>query len=92
MASKILINDLIASKIITSGNQLLRREKLLFASVYKTMELIFTPLGEDYLEDKKTAVANYSQAKSMDIYDVDKNADGILDPKETSTRTGRLLR
>jgi len=92
IAGKALIADLISSKVITSGNQILRREKFMMASCYKTVEIIFTPLGEDYAEDKKTAIDNYRAAKSLDIYDVDQNNNAILETKETAVRTGVLSR
>lgn len=91
-AAEIIIQDLIKKRVIIAPEQILDRRKFIGASVCKTAEIIYTAFGNDYLEQKKEAVAEYSRRLDISQYSVDGNNDAILDPVESQVRQGWLSR
>jgi hypothetical protein len=91
-ASKVLIDDLISSAVINSGDNLLERHKMMPACVMKTAEIVFNAFGDDYQDNKKEARIEYKSRIKKDIFSVDRNEDGMLSVEESRTRQGRLRR
>jgi hypothetical protein len=60
--------------------------------VSKTAELIYSGLGDDYIDQKTAARNEYKSRLKKDIFKTDKNANGILEPFEERVRQGRLHR
>jgi len=91
-AGELIVRDLIAQKIIYAKGQILERNSFMLASVSKVAELIFTSFGDDYIDQKNAARAEYEKRLNKGIYDVDLNGDGELDPREMVTRQGFMSR
>ncbi len=91
-ASKLLIDDLVAAKVINSGDNILERRNLNMVCVSKTAEIIFNAFGDDYKDNKNAARIEYRSRIKKDIFGVDRNADARLSIEESRLRQGRLLR
>ena len=91
-AAEIIIQDMVADGIILNGGQLLSREKIRLAAICKVAELIFGALGDDYENDRIKARNEYKSRLSRGVYDVDINANAILDKQETKRITGFMSR
>jgi hypothetical protein len=91
-AAEVIIADLVKKRVIIAPEQILDRRKFIGASVCKVAEIIFTAFGNDYLEQKKEASAEYHRRLDISQYSVDANSNAILEPVETQTRQGWLSR
>lgn len=91
-AAEIIVADLTKKRIIIAPEQILDRRKFIGASVCKVAEIIYTAFGNDYLEQKKEAAAEYYKRLDMSQYAIDTNGDAILEPAELQTRQGWLSR
>ena len=89
-ASRLVIEDLIQRKVITSQAQILDRRKMESMTVAKTAEIIYTLLGDDYKD--QTAAANKEYLRRIDgqILSIDINNDGDLSVQEGRFRQGYL--
>jgi hypothetical protein len=61
-------------------------------TVSKTAELIYTMLGDDYVDQRREANGEYSRRKKLNILNIDSNGDGDLSVKERQNRQGFLYR
>ena len=91
-AAEIIIADLIKKRVIISQEQILDRRKFIGASVCKVAEIVFTAFGNDYIEQKREAAAEYIKRLDLSQYSVDSNSNAILEPRELQTRQGWLSR
>ena len=92
-ATEVCIDDLISKGVITNGNQLLDSERLKTPIVSKTAEISFAMLGfDEYEDDRKRARNEYKARLNKDIFNTDRNANALLDDKETNVRQGRMWR
>lgn len=91
-AAKIIVKDLIAKKVIKSGDQILCKEDLYLASVQKVAQIIYNNLGDDYTDQYKAAEKEYKERLSKAYVMVDVDADGRLDKHEQTPFIGRLYR
>lgn len=91
-AAEIIIADLIKKRVIIAPEQILDRRKFIGASVCKVAEIIYTAFGNDYIEQKREAAAEYLKRLDLSQYSVDSNSNAILEPVETQVRQGWLSR
>lgn len=91
-AAELLTQDLIKAEIINHKEQILVKEEFCLASVQKVAELIYNGMGDDYLDQKVSAQAEYKSRLNKSIYRVDTNESAILDIKEDAARSGFLSR
>ena len=91
-ASELLVQDLIANKVIDWSGQILVREEFSLACVQKVAELVFNALGDDYLDQKDRAQAEYKRRLDKSVYRIDQNADAILSKGESTNRVGFMSR
>lgn len=91
-ASELLIDDLIANQIIDQKGQVLVREEFMKACVYKVAQIIFTELGDDYIDQADRAEREYKKRLDKSIYRIDRNQDGLLNRDEQSARVGFMSR
>lgn len=91
-AAEMIIKDLKKKQIISAAGQILERDDYRLASVSKTAQIIFTAMGDDYLDDLVEARKEYDSRLDSSIHKIDRNADGILDEKEKFVRSGFMTR
>lgn len=91
-ASEILVDDLISSKVINSGDNLLERRKLMPSCVSKTAEIVFNAFGDDYKDNKQDARVEYKSRIKKDLFSVDRDGDARLSVSESKIRQGALVR
>jgi hypothetical protein len=92
VASELIIQDLKRKNVILGKEQILERSILVPASVSKVAELLFNAFGRDYNDSREAAKNNYDKRIDLSQYIIDKNSDGIPDPKEITHRQGWLSR
>jgi hypothetical protein len=91
-AAEILIRDLKKKQIIKDGAQILDREDYRLPAASKAAQIIFTAMGDDYVDNVGSAKAEYDSRLEASIHKIDRDADGILDEEEKFTRSGYLTR
>lgn len=92
MSAKIIEKDLIAKDLIVSKDQLLDKDDLELASIYKTAELVFNSLGDDYKDDATKSEKKYWSRLNNAFPKVDRNANATLDDQEKKPAQSRLYR
>lgn len=91
-AAEVIIADLIKKRVVIAPEQILDRRKFIGASVCKAAEIIYTAFGNDYIEQKREAAAEYLKRLDLSQYSTDLNNNAILEPVELQTRQGWLSR
>lgn len=92
IAADRIAKDLLKGGWIFSKDQILDYELFNEASVQKTAEIIFSGLGDNYIETAKQARASYLSAIKLKRYNIDKNADGNVSSPERVFSTGYMYR
>ncbi len=87
MAAEHIVRDLQKNGIIKSRSQILDASKLVDASCHKVAELIYSSLGEPYLEQLKWSRQAYKEASNVKFFNTDLNANGRLDTAERREST-----
>jgi hypothetical protein len=87
MAAEHIVRDLQKNGIIKSRSQIVDSSKLTDASCHKVAELIYSSLGDAYLEQLKWARQSYKEASQVKFFNVDVNGNGRLDSIERSFST-----
>jgi hypothetical protein len=88
LAAEEIIRDLRKDKVIQSANQVLNWEMFVDASVHKTAKIIYSAFGDDYKDNRETANAEYHSAMNKQIFEIDEDGDGRLDPCEKILTSG----
>lgn len=91
-AAEIIVRDLIAQQVIFSKGQILERQSFTLSSVSKVSEIIYNSFGDDYLDQKKSAMDEYTKRLQKSIFDVDLNGDAELSLGEMNSRQGFMNR
>jgi hypothetical protein len=91
-ASSLLVEDLIDNGIIIDAGQILIRSDYKNANVQKTAELIYSAFGDDFVDQKAAAQAEYKRRLDKKIHRVDKNNNAIEDQVEIKNESGFLKR
>lgn len=91
-ATKQVIRDLKGQDVIASGNQILDVEVMKLPAIHKAAELIYSALGQDWAEEREQAKFRNRDSMKIELFNVDKNEDAVLDAKEMRTRVGTLTR
>lgn len=82
LAAEEIIRDLRKKKVILSRNQILDFESFNDAAIHKCAEIIMRALGEDYADERASAIEDYNEALDKVYFPVDKDGDGRLDTVE----------
>lgn len=88
LAAEILIADLIRQHYINSGNQIFAYEQFNFAAIHKVAEIIFDAFGDNYADQKVSAMKNYKLHLNQGVFVIDRNQDGHRSQYERSRVTG----
>ena len=88
LAAEILIADLIRQNYINSGNQIFAYEQFNFAAIHKVAELVFEAFGDNFTDQKASAIKNYKMHMKQGIYVIDRNEDGHKTEYERSRVVG----
>jgi len=91
-AADLITQDLISSEVISWKGQLLVRDEFTLASIQKVAELIFNALGDDYLDQRDRAQAEYKRRLDKSSYRIDANSNALLSPAEAVSRSGFMRR
>jgi len=93
-AHDIIVNDLMANKVLDNGNRVLSRENIVLTSVAKVAEIIYTMLGDDYLDQKINANKEYIKRlhSCLPKVDINDNAREDIPEMDRGFTTGRLSR
>lgn len=91
-ATKEVLADLKARKILTNEGQLLSLDPIAEPAAYKTLALIYFNLGEDYNDKYEKALNMYNTLLRNDLFPIDQDNNAVLDPDEQVTMNGRLFR
>lgn len=85
-AAEVLVKDLKSEGHIVDPGQIMSRKDYRLASVAKTAQIIFTPMGDDYSDQLETATKDYWQRLNVGVHKVDNNKTAILDKDEKKYR------
>lgn len=91
-AAKVIIKDLIGRKVIQDPNQILCKEDLTMASVQKVASIVYSALGDDFIDQYKAAETEYKTRLSNAYVKVDKNKDGRMSRQEQYPSIGKRYR
>lgn len=92
LATKIILDELRAKKVITFKEQILDRREFELASVSKCAEIIYSSFGLDFADYKDKAYLEYKKRMNKDIFNVDKNQTAQVNPQTLSSRQGYFTR
>jgi len=92
LAAEYIIQEMRAQRLVWSPNQILDWAQFKPASVHRTAAIIFTALGQDYVEELKSAMDQYKSALKIKAFNIDQNANARVDAKETKSRVEFLGR
>lgn len=92
LAAEELIRDLRKMKVILSGSQILDFESFNDAAIHKCAEIIMRALGDDYADERESAIQDYKNALDKVYFPVDKDGDGKLDTQERTGYTVGIFR
>jgi hypothetical protein len=92
LASDFIISDLKSRNLMISKNQLLTLDRFTNACVYKTAEIIFTGLGEKWIDLATRANNLYNEDMNLDNFGIDQNQDGVMDRVEKTVLNQRMTR
>lgn len=91
-AAEEIVHDLRTRNILQDASQILKPHDLRYASVYKAAQTIFNGLGRAYYDERDAAEKRYFSAINKSFYDLDLNANSLLEVAErtrTSSTIGR---
>jgi hypothetical protein len=91
-ASKLVVEDLTQARIILAQGQIVDRRKLESMTISKTAELIYTMLGDDYVDQRREAGIEYQRRQKQNVLNIDQNGDADLSVSERTVRQGFLYR
>lgn len=91
-AAKQVIRDLKGDQVLDFEGQILEWEVLRVPAIHKAAEIIYNAYGSDFEEERQSARNRFKEAMKVDLFNIDRNNTGGLEPKERSFRTGRLVR
>jgi len=91
-AADLITQDLISSEVISWKGQILVRDEFTLASIQKVAELIFNALGDDYLDQRDRAQAEYKRRLDKSSYRIDANSNALLSQAEAVSRSGFMRR
>lgn len=87
-ASQLVVEDLVSQGIIKHSSQLLDRRKLTTVNVCKVAELVYTMLGDDYIDQRRDAKNEYKSRLKRGLWNTDLNNDGNLSLAEARFKQG----
>lgn len=87
-ASELTVSELKKKNVINHRGQILDRDSLILANVSKTAELIFSQMGDDYIDDVVKARNNFRDRIHNGLFGIDKTRDADLNRVERVKRQG----
>ena len=91
-AADLLIKELKNRNIIRDPGQILRREDYRLASVSKCAQVIFTALGDDYVDDAVRAASEFKARVDSATPVIDQNMNAIPEVQEKLQKMGFISR
>lgn len=91
-ASKLILDDLVNANLLRDGNQLLERREMRYAMVSKTAVLIYSAMGDDYVDDVLRSQKEYTGRFKKSVLSIDRNNNANLDRGEVGVKNGWLFR
>lgn len=86
-AAEQIVRYLTQKNVIANRNQVWNVEQFNEAAVHKVAEIIYSSMGDDYEDQRKSADAAYMKALNLAIYVTDKNTDGHVRHYESVVST-----
>ncbi len=87
LASQNVVADLKARGLVKNNGQILRFDDVFFATAYKALDLIFTPLGKNYEVKRKEYQKKYQEFIQGPRFTFDKSEDARVDRSEIQNST-----
>lgn len=91
-ASEQVFLDLKGKQLVTQPGQILRFDDVYLATIYRTLLLIYTPLGEAFKERRSMRLKEYGEALNVKRFTFDMNRTGTVEQGEIANTTGMLVR
>lgn len=91
-AGEILINDMISKNIIDDSDQILVKDDYKNAAVCKVAEIVYGAFGDDFVDQKARARAEYDKRLTKRVHIIDTNATGAEEVAERRATTGWMRR
>ena len=82
LAAEEIIRRLRKKHIVWSRNQILDWEQFYEAGIHKAAELIMTPFGDDFEDNRQRAVKKFETAMNLGTFITDRDEDGQIDERE----------
>lgn len=87
MGSQNVIADLKARGLVKNNGQVLRFDDVFWATVYKTLDIIFTPMGKNFVDKRKDYQKKYSEFIQGPRFTLDQSNDGRVERAEIQNST-----
>lgn len=92
LAAAEIIRYLKAKGILETKDQILNWELFTMASVHKIADIIYRGFGNDFVDDRESAIEDFKEAMDQEIFQVDENRNARLDDAERFKNSGLLVR
>lgn len=92
LATELTIESLIQKNIIKSGNEILDISRVRLPTVAKTAQVIFSGMGDDYIQQTQAARDEFERRIHSNLFYVDHANTAIVDHISRELRQGRMSR
>lgn len=92
LASLHLVADLRGRGIVVHAGNILRFDDVALAAAYRTLALIYGPLGQAFDSRRKMALEEYERLLNVKRFTIDTDNNGRVDRNEISNTVGVLVR
>lgn len=92
LASLHLVADLRSRQIVVHAGNILRFDDVALAAAYRTLALIYGPLGPAFDARRKLALEEYERLLNVKRFTIDVDTNGRVDRGEINNTTGQMIR
>jgi len=92
LASNHVVADLRSRGLVVAPGNVLRFDDVSLATAYRTLQIIYSRLGEAFAPRKQDAQENYEKLLNLKGFTFDTNRNGLAEKQEIAGTTGGLVR
>lgn len=92
LASLHLVADLRGRGIVIHPGNILRFDDVALATAYRTLAIIYGPLGQAFDSRRAQALEQYEKLLNVKRFTIDSNTDGSVDRSEINNTVGQMIR
>lgn len=92
LASLHLVADLRSRGIVVHGGNILRFDDVALATAYRSLAIIYGPLGQAFDSRRQQALEQYEKLLNVKRFTIDQNTNGLVDRAEINNTVGNMIR